>query len=102
MDLPGPDRRAVSEAVLVRGNAVLDPRLAPAAVDLGKWFDFRISIAMVLWGAITVFCFVAALTLHLTLMWIMAAFGILFSLLMAIPKWRYRRAIRENTSIIEG
>jgi thiosulfate reductase cytochrome b subunit len=57
---------------------------------------------MIGWGAITVFALVAALTLHLTLMWILAAFGILFSLLMAIPKRRYRRAIRENTSLIEG
>ena len=59
-------------------------------------------MAMILWGLITVFCIAGALELHLALLWIIAAFGILFSLLMAIPKRRYRRAIRENTSIIEG
>jgi hypothetical protein len=84
MDLPGPDRKAVSQAVLVRGDAVQDARLAPAAIELGKWFNLRISIAMILWGAITVFSLVAALTLHLTLLWIVAGIGILFSLLMAM------------------
>ena len=102
MELPGPDRRAVSQAVLVQGDAVPDPRLARAAVELGRWFDLRISLAMVLWGAITVFCLVAALEFHLTLLWIFAAFEFLCSLLMVIPKRRYRRAIWENKSIIEG
>ncbi len=79
-----------------------EPRLAPAAVDLGRWFDFRISMAMILWGLITVFCIVGRPGTPPGTPVDHRSIRNPVSRLMAIPKRRYRRAIRENTSIIEG
>ena len=102
MDLPGPDRKAVSQAVLVGGCAVEDRRLAPDAIELARWFDRRISIALVVWGALTVVFGIAALAVHQTFLWVLAGCGLLIFLGTTIPKRRYRRAIRCNTALIDG
>ena len=101
-DLPGPDRQAVATAVLVRGCAVEDQRLAPDAVELARWFDRRITIAMVLWGILTASFGFAAVSVHSTFLWILTGCGLLLLLGMTIPKRRYRRALRDNTPLVDG
>lgn len=99
MQLSGADRNVVSEAVLVRGRAVEDPRLAQSAVDTAKWFDRRVAMVMYMWCGLTPFCVGAALWLHNDFLWIFAGCGIVMICLATITRKRYRRAIRENSPL---
>lgn len=76
----------MSQAVLVKGIAVEDPRLAPDAIELARWFDRRISTGMILWGILTVFLVVAGLALHSTFLWVMAGGGIVGSCVDGDPQ----------------
>lgn len=87
---------------MVRGCAVEDPRLAPNAVELARWFDRRITLAMVLWSIVTLFSGIAALVVHSRFLLLLAGCGLLLLLGMAVPRRRYRRAIRGNERLIPG
>jgi hypothetical protein len=94
-NLPDTDRGAVTLAVLVRGAAVEEERLAESAVQLGRWVrGWDIASAVVLVG-------VGLMAAVLGGWWPFAVIGAVLAGLSALPLPRLSRAIGLDSALLK-